>query len=70
MAGKVIRSEKLVELLKAEGIIPGRASRVVIDAQAGEPIRLYVTLFGDEDLIRLGVPMLKDAEVTVIGREV
>ena len=59
----IIANRYIEELCQALGIRPERTARIIIDAKAGELVRLYVTQFGDEDLLRLTPPEVAPPEI-------
>jgi len=60
-----IRSEAFAEALAHAGIIHdlGNVHRIVVDALAGEPLRVYVEYYGDERWLNV-TPALDGVQVT------
>lgn len=56
---KPIIGRKFVDALVEAGILhePGRIHRVVIDARAGEVVRLYVERIGDDRLLNVALTL-------------
>lgn len=63
-----IMSESLWPAFVKAGLFPddGAVRRVVIDVQAGEPVVMYVEMWGDERLLDV-VPTLEGIEVRVLS---
>jgi hypothetical protein len=60
---KPITSDRFVETLIANGVVPPLCRRVVIDAEAGSCVKLYYEVYGDERLLEVGIP---DALLNVV----
>lgn len=64
MAKLILADVWLKQLCEAQGINYKRTSRIIIDAKAGEPIYMYVSQFGDSDLLTLAPPEVIQPKVT------
>ena len=64
----IVRSNDLAPLLKQAGIIANTdtARRVIIDIEAGELVRVYVELYGSQEMLDLIVPAVGSAEIKVL----
>ena len=59
-----------LQWLQEVGIVPegSDARRVVIDAEVGKVVKVYVEMFGTEDILNVEPPpSLTGAKVTIIG---
>lgn len=57
MKPKLIRSDPwITQLISAIGLDGARVRRVVLDAEVGQSIKVYVECFGDERLLTIGTP--------------
>jgi hypothetical protein len=64
MPEKMIVGHNLIDALGEAGLVAAaRVARVVIDAEVGGAVRLYVTYFGDERLIDVIPSHAADAEI-------
>lgn len=60
----IILADKWIEqIAKSQGIQWDRTTRIIIDAQMGEPVRMYVTQFGDDRVLSLQPPEVLPAVV-------
>ena len=65
----LILSDKWMEAIcVSQGIAWERCTRVIIDGQAGEPVRMYVTQLGDERILELSLPEVLEPEITEQAR--
>lgn len=53
---KTIPGQTFLDWLKREGIVPENTRRVVIDAEANNPIIIYVEMYGGDKLIEVEPP--------------
>jgi len=61
---RIIRSDDwAVELLKALGLDHTKNRRVIIDCEAGYPIKIYLESFGDERLWDVRMPPLEVVQI-------
>ena len=64
----VILSNKWAdEICHLYGIDPARVARVIVDAKAGEVLRVYFNGFGDDRLLELIPSEARSADVYVSG---
>ena len=54
----------LKQLCESQGMNYDRVSRIIIDAQAGSPVLMYVIQFGDEGLLDVAPPEAVPPRVT------
>ena len=66
-----IKSDALIDWFVESGLIsPDQsARRVVIDAETGNAVRVYVELFGTRKMLDVKPPKLSPAQVTIISKE-
>jgi len=66
-----IKSDALIDWFVKSGLIgPDQAARrVVIDAETGSAVRVYVELFGTTKMLDVEPPQLSPAQVTIISKE-
>jgi len=71
MAAAIITSDGLLKWFKECGLISSeqRARRVVIDAETGEAVRVYVELYGTTEMLNVKPPEFSPAQVTIVGGE-
>jgi hypothetical protein len=48
---KLILAHKFIGALLETGIVDNRTRRIVIDAEIGQPVRIYLEKFGDDRLL-------------------
>jgi hypothetical protein len=65
MAGRLIMAREFVQILIARKIVPPKTQRVVIDAQAEQPVILHYEVLGDESLLEV----LQDPGVRLVESE-
>lgn len=53
-------------ICKAMGVDPNKVSRVVVDAKEGEPLRVYMEMFGGHELVTVNLPT-GDIEIAITG---
>jgi len=53
-------------LLPKLGISPDMVSRVILDMQVSEPVRVYVEMYGSKDLLSINWPAFDGAEVITL----
>ena len=71
MAVARITGDGLLKWFEECGLISPeqRARRVVIDAEAGKAVQVYVELFGTHDMLNVKAPEFSPAQITVMGEE-
>ena len=69
MATFIVANNYLDEICEAIGIPANRTTRIIIDAKAGEPVRLYASLIGTEELVKLSPPEVLEPGLTSGGRD-
>ena len=52
----IISDQWLRQICASQGINYERSTRIIIDATAGSPVRMYITQFGDAGLLELTAP--------------
>ena len=68
MATQIINSDKwMQQVLRAMGIDPTHVGRVVVDAQAGELLQVYVQYYGGPEMLDVQPPSAEFAQVAIIG---
>jgi len=67
----VITSDGLLKWFKECGLISSeqRARRVVIDAETGNAVKVYVELYGTAELLNVKLPEFAPTQITVVGEE-
>lgn len=53
MAAKIINADGLAKVLSDRGLVPPNCRRIVIDAEAQEPVKIYYETYADERLIEV-----------------
>jgi len=53
---EVATGKDVMEWLRTMGIVSDLTRRVVIDAVAGEPVKIYVELYGSEEMLAVEPP--------------
>ena len=69
MGAFIIANRYLDEVCEAIGLLPEHTTRIIIDAKAGEPVRLYASLIGTEELVKLSPPEVLEPGLTSGGRD-
>lgn len=52
---KLILADEFIKLAVAAGIVPHNCRRMVIDAEAGAPVKILYEVFADERLLKTDV---------------
>lgn len=66
MSKKIITADPwILHLCNALDLDPSRVSRLVIDAQAGMPIRVLVEMFGDSRILEVNMPDSTKTEIQI-----
>lgn len=52
----LLRSRDVVEPLKAIGLLPDNTRRMIIDINAGEPVKVYYDTFASPTLVQVLTP--------------
>ena len=52
----MIVSDKFIDWIRSIGIDPTNTNRVIVDAKAGYPIKIYVEMYGDEPMVKADLP--------------
>lgn len=64
----IIHSRKFIErFAEAFGVQVNECYRIVIDAKVDDALRVYVSKFGTEDLLKVELPDATGVTVTVVG---
>ena len=64
----LLSSRKWVKhVLSKMGIDNEFVGRVVIDAQVGEVVQIYIAFIGNEELLEVEAPMAEDVVIHVVG---
>ena len=64
---KMAGDEWMGRLAESLGLDPGDVSRIVVDAQAGELVRVYVEKYARERSLLVELPSEPDVNIMVIG---
>lgn len=60
----IIQSDELcIKICEGLKIDYSLVSRVILDLKAGEPIRVYIAMFGDENLLSINFDALQEIAV-------
>ena len=57
---RVVGGVELGKALAAAGLVPDNCSRMIVDVQVNDVVRVYYTCFGDEDLLRVVVDLARE----------
>ena len=60
----IIADKWIEQIAKSQGIQWDRTTRIIIDAQMGEPVRMYITQLGDDRVLALSPPEVLPPEIS------
>lgn len=70
MAAAVIKGDKWVtEFLNAIGMGDIPVRRIIVDAEVGHPVKIYVEQWGDERMFNVRPPGADEATVIAVGEK-
>lgn len=58
MSDRAILSDAMLDQMASQGLIPPECSRVIIDLQVGDVIRIHYTCFGTDKLLATSPALL------------
>ena len=64
-----IKSDALIDWFRECGFPVENASRIVIDAQTGEVLKVYVEMFGTTAMLDMKPPDFSRAQITIVGKK-
>lgn len=67
MAKFILADDFVIKWATALGIDADRVRRVVIDAEAGNAIMVYVEQYGTDELLHLDVPNPTSMDIKIVG---
>lgn len=64
---KIIEASQFVDYISSSlSLNPNEVRRLVIDALAGEPIKIYVEMFGTERMLKVSPPDFSRASIVFL----